>query len=147
MCFAESKQSKPSIISGNDFFFINLAYKDYSSQSRIIFKQDKEKVDEYIEYLKSLREEYPEPLSMQDLIQLPPLKRYDYSMLEEYESVSEKEFRDKAFSDLATYKFEITYEEKTVTIYMYIDKPNVRGGNAKYIFDYNGCILNKEYGK
>ena len=43
--------------------------------------------DEYIEYLKSLKEKYPEPLSFQDLIMMPPVERYDYSMFEEYESI------------------------------------------------------------
>ena len=147
ICFAKPTSQKSTIVSGKDFYFVNLAYKDYSSQLGNIFKQDKEKVDEYIEYLKSLKEKYPEPLSFEDLFMMPPFERYDYSMLEEYESVSEEEFRDKVFDDLTTYKFRITYGEKTVTVYMYIDNPSVRGGDAEYTFDYDGVLLNKEYGK
>ena len=36
--------------------------------------------------------------------------------------------------------------EKTVEVYMFIDKSSVRGGDAEYIFDYDGNIISKKFG-
>ena len=41
----------------------------------------------------------------------------------------------------------ITYEEEFVRVYMYIDIPSYRGGDGDYVFDYEGNIISKEYGK
>lgn len=136
------------VISGRDFYFANLAYKDYSSRSSgHIFRQDKERVDDYINYLKELKEKYDIPMPMEEVSKMPRNERYDYFVLETFESVSEEDFRNRSFKDLNDFKFEITYGKESVKVYMYIDRPSVRGGDAEYIFDYDGNIISKKYGK
>ena len=136
------------VISGMDFYFASLAYKDYSSRSNDhIFKQDKDRVDDYINHLNELKEKYDIPMPMEDVSKMPRNDRYDYFVLETFVSVPEEDFRNRNFKDLNDFKFEITYEKESVKVYMFIDRPSVRGGDAEYIFDYDGNIISKKYGK
>lgn len=150
LTFAKDTSENSINIAGKDFYFANLAYKDYSSQAKIIFRQDKDRVNERIEYLKSLSKKYDSSLpekTFQELIQMPPEERYDYISMKDYESVSEEDYRNHSFKDLYEYKFQIKYNEQTVEVYMHIDRPSVRGGDAEYVFDYDGNIISKIYGK
>ena len=149
LAFAKDTSEQTANISGKDFYFAYLAYKDYSSQPKIIFRQDKDRVNDRIEHLKSLSEKYDGSLpekSFQELIQMPPEERYDYLSMKEFESVSEEDYRSHSFGDINEYKFRIKYNEKTVEVYMFIDKSSVRGGDAEYIFDYDGNIISKKFG-
>ena len=84
---------------------------------------------------------------MEEVSKMPRNERYDYFVLETFESVSEEDFRNRSFKDLNDFKFEITYGKESVKVYMYIDRPSVRGVDAEYIFDYDGNIISKKYGK
>ena len=55
LAFAKDTSEQTANVSGKDFYFAYLAYKDYSSQPKIIFRQDKDRVNDRIEHLKSLR--------------------------------------------------------------------------------------------
>ncbi len=147
LCFGKGNDASSICVSGRDFYFANLAYKEYSSHSGHIFKQDKESVEKYIKHLESLKEKYDIPMPMDEVLKMPREERYDYFVLEAYESVSEEDFRNKSFKDLNDFKFDINYSKENVKVYMYIDKPSVRGGDAEYIFDYDGNIISKRYGK
>ena len=147
LCSAKDSPDMTVTVSGKDFYYASLAYKDYSSQGRIIFRQDKERVDARINYLKSIKEKYKIPMSRQELAELSREELYDYNAVKHFLSVPEELYREKSFSDLNEYKFEITYDKETVKVFMYIDNPSVRGGGATYIFDYDGNMVNKEYYK
>ena len=148
LCFAKDSNTNVTSVSGMDFYFASLAYKDYSSRSNDhIFKQDKERVDDYINHLNELKEKYDIPMSMEEVSKMPRNDRYDYFVLETFVSVSEEDFRNRNFKDLNDFKFEITYDKESVKVYMYIDRPSVRGGDAEYFFDYDGNIISKKYGK
>ncbi len=149
LAFAKDSNGQTADVLGKDFYFAYLAFKDYSSQPKIIFRQDKDRVNERIEYLKSLSKKYDSSLpekSFQELIQMPPEERYDYLRMKEFESVSEEDYRSHSFCDINEYKFRIKYNEQTVEVYMFIDRPSVRDGDAEYIFDYDGNIISKKYG-
>ncbi len=145
---AKEKDFMSESVSGRDFYFANLAYQDFSSQLWNVFIQDTKRTDEYIEYLKSLKEKYCRALTFEDLILMSPKERHDYQSLRELESSSsEEEYRKTYFANLFEYKFVIRYEEETVNVYFFIDNPSVRGGDAEYVFDYNGSLISKKYGK
>ena len=148
LCFAKDSNTNVVSVSGKDFYFANLAYKDYSSRSNgHIFKQDKDRVDDYINHLNELKEKYDIPMPMEEVAKMPRNDRYDYFVLETFVSVPEEDFRNRNFKDLNDFKFEITYEKESVKVYMFIDRPSVRGVDAEYIFDYDGNIISKKYGK
>lgn len=147
LCFAKDSNTNVTSVSGMDFYFASLAYKDYSSRSNDhIFKQDKERVDGYINHLKELKEKYDVPMPMEKVQKLSREERYDYFGLETFMSVPEEDFRNKSFKDLNDFKFEITYDKESVKVYMFIDRPSVRGGDAEYVFDYDGNIISRKYG-
>lgn len=145
--FASEDSSKSVTFTGTDFYYASLAYNDYSSRDGIIFKQDRERVDAYINHLKSLKGKYRIPMSRQELSELSREEINDYYALERFVSVSEEIFRDKSFGDINEYKFSITYGKENVEVYMYIDNPSVRGGDARYLFDYDGNIISRKYGR
>ena len=145
--YAKDSPEKTASVSGTDFYYASLAYKDYSSRDKVIFRQDKDRVDERINHLKSIKDKYTIPMPRQKLAELSREELYDYYLLEDYVSVSEGLFREKNFADINEYKFEITYGKETVEVVVEIDKSNVRGGGATYIFDYDGNMINKEYYK
>jgi len=146
LCFAKGAVKKDSVVSGRDFYFVSLAYKEISSQQRPTFKQDKEHINEYIRYLEILKEKYTVPIPKAELRKLSREERRDYFALEEYLSVSEEDFKDKGFLDINEYKFDILYGEKNVEVYMYIDNPSVRDGDVKYVFDYDGNLISRQLG-
>ena len=147
LCSAKDSPDRTVTVSGTDFYYASLAYKDYSSRDKVIFRQDKERVEERINHLKSIKDKYTIPMPRQKLAELSREELYEYYLLEDYVSVSEGLFREKNFADINEYKFEITYGKETVEVVVGIDKSNVRGGGATYIFDYDGNMINKEYYK
>ena len=147
LCFAKEPSKKVTSVSGRDFYFASLAYKDFSSLPRVIFRQDKDRVDAYIKHLELLKGRYKIPLPKEELARLSRDERYDYFSLEVYVSVSEAEFRAKSFDDINDYTFKITYGKEQVEVYLFIDNPSTRGGDAEYIFDYDGNLISRKLGK
>ncbi|MBP5441916.1 MAG: hypothetical protein J6Y60_01610 [Treponema sp.] len=143
-CFAEETPDKTVTVAGTDFYYVSLAYKDYSSRG-VIFKQDEESVDARINYLKSLKEKYKNPIPTKELGKLSREELKDYYSLQTFESVPEELYREKSFADINEYKFKVSYGKDTVKVYMYIDNPSVRDGDVTYIFDYDGNIISKDY--
>lgn len=137
------------VISGRDFYFANLAYKDFIENNLV--KQEKEMVDNYMSHLEELsKRENWNPFKDIANGNWSPDRRdelQEYIKVSEYVSSSWDDFIRRNSSDLYEYKFEITYEKESVKVYMFIDRPSVMGGDAEYIFDYDGNIISKKYGK
>lgn len=118
LCFAEETPDKTVTVTGTDFYYIDLVYKDISSNKKPMFKQDKKHIDEYIDYLKSLKEKYKNPIPTKELGKLSREELKDYYSLQTFESVTEEMYREKNFADINECKFKISYGKDTVRVYM-----------------------------
>jgi hypothetical protein len=153
ICFSGEEtnlvQNDSAVISGRDFYFANLAYKDFIEDNMI--KQEKAGLEEYLNYFEELsKRENWNPFEEMDKGEWGPERRQeilDYIKLQEYLSDSREDFIRHNFLDFYEYKFVVTYKEEIVEVYMFIDRPSVRGGDAEYVFDYDGNIISKRYGK
>lgn len=154
ICFSEGKNNliqtnDSSVISGQDFYFANLAYKKFIEENMI--KQEKDCLEKYLNYFEDLsKRENWNPFEEMDKGEWGRERRQeisDYIKLQEYLSCSREDFIRHNFLDFFEYKFVVTYNEQTVEVYMFIDRPSVRGGDAEYVFDYDGNIISKRYGK
>ncbi len=143
-CF--SKETKSSM-SGKDFYFVNLAYQDMIENEQKIFIQDTQKVNERINHLEELsKRENWNPLDNIQPTEEWKKEFQEYNELQFYLQSSKEDYIKNTFTDLSKYTFDITYSKDTVKVYFYIKSPSVRGGDATYLFDYDGNIIKKDFG-